>query len=97
MKHRTPKKTLLSLMLLAAFGGAVVADAVAYDARSADRGGRKNSGKPVLIWKIFLVLFDLFLIWFLLGLVMGLGILPAIDLGYTWFGHVLSSVTVRLS
>ncbi|MBD9470753.1 tetratricopeptide repeat protein [Pseudoxanthomonas sp. PXM01] len=46
MKHRTPKKTLLSLMLLAAFGGAVVADAVAYDARSADRGGRKNSSKP---------------------------------------------------
>lgn len=46
MKHRTPKKTLLSLMLLAAFGGAVVADSVAYDARSADRGGRKNSGKP---------------------------------------------------
>jgi len=46
MKHRTPQKTLLSLMLLAAFGGAIVADAVAYDARSADRGGRKNSGKP---------------------------------------------------
>lgn len=58
---------------------------------------RKNSGKPALIWKILLVLFDLFLIWFLLGLVMGLGILPAIDLGYTWFGRVLSSVTIHLS
>lgn len=46
MTHRTPQKTLLSLMLLAAFGGAVIADAVAYDARSADRGGRKSSGKP---------------------------------------------------
>lgn len=46
MKHRMPQKTLLSLMLLAAFGGAVVADAVAYDARSAERGGRKNSAKP---------------------------------------------------
>ena len=46
MKQRTSKKTLLSLMLLAAFGGAVVADAVAYDARSAERGGRKSSAKP---------------------------------------------------
>ncbi|MDR7068715.1 tetratricopeptide (TPR) repeat protein [Pseudoxanthomonas japonensis] len=45
MKHRMPQKTLLSLMLLTAFGGAVVADAVAYDARSPDRGGRKNSSK----------------------------------------------------
>ena len=49
MKQRTSKKTLLSLMLLAAFGGAVVADAVAYDARSAERGGRKSSAKPA--WK----------------------------------------------
>ncbi len=47
MKHRMPQKTLLSLMLLAAFGGTIVADAAAYDARSADRSSsRKNSGKP---------------------------------------------------
>ena len=58
---------------------------------------RKNGGKPALIWKIFLVLVDLFLLWFLLGLIMGLGYLPAVDLGYTWFGHVLSSVTIQLS
>ena len=46
MKHRMPQKTVLSLMVLAAFGGAVVADAVASDARSAERGGRKNRAKP---------------------------------------------------
>ena len=47
MKHRTPKKTLLSLMLLAAFGGAVVADAAAQSARSSNRSeSRGKSQKP---------------------------------------------------
>lgn len=58
---------------------------------------QKSSGKPNLFWKILLVLVDLFLLWFLLGLIMGLGYLPAVDLGYTWFSHVLSSVTIRLN
>ncbi len=58
---------------------------------------RKSGAKPGLFWKILLVLVDLFLLWFLLGLIMGLGYLPAIDLGYTWFGRVLSSITIRLS
>jgi len=45
MKHRTPKKTLLSLMLLAAFGGAVVADAVAQSARSSNRSESRGKGQ----------------------------------------------------
>ena len=48
MKHRSPKKTLLSLMLLATFGGVVVADAVAQSARSSNRSESrgKSSQKP---------------------------------------------------
>ncbi len=45
MKLRNTKTTVLSLALLAAFGGGIVADAVAYDARSADRGSRGKSQK----------------------------------------------------
>jgi len=58
---------------------------------------QKSTGKPALFGKILLVLVDLFLLWILLGLIMGLGYLPAVDLGYTWFGRVLSSVMFRLS
>lgn len=45
MKLPTQKKTVLSLMLLAAFSGGVVADAVAFDARSPDRGGSRNKSQ----------------------------------------------------
>lgn len=58
---------------------------------------KKSGSSPALFWKILLVLGDLFLLWFLLGLIMGLGYLPAVDLGYTWFGRVLSSVMPHLS
>jgi hypothetical protein len=45
-----------------------------------------------LFWKILLVLIDLFLLWILVGMLMGLGYLPKFDLGYSWFGHVLYSL-----
>jgi tetratricopeptide (TPR) repeat protein len=45
MKLSMQKKTVLSLMLLAAFGGGIVADAVAFDARSPDRSSRNKSQK----------------------------------------------------
>ena len=61
------------------------------------KSAKKSGSRPALFWKILLVLGDLFLLWFLLGLIMGLGYLPAVDLGYTWFGRVLSSVMLRLS
>ena len=48
-------------------------------------------------WKILLVVIDLFLLWVLAGLLMGVGYLPPVDLGYTWFSRVLSAVTIRLS
>jgi len=47
MKLRLHKKSLLSVMLLAAFGGGIVADAVAQSARSANRdSSRSGSKKP---------------------------------------------------
>jgi hypothetical protein len=49
--------------------------------------------QPPLIWKIMLVLVDLFLLWVLTGMLMGLGYLPVVDLGYSWFSHVLFQVT----
>ena len=57
---------------------------------------QKNAKKTALFGKILLVLVDLFLLWFLLGLIMGLGYLPAIDLGYTWFSQLLSSISIRV-
>ena len=57
---------------------------------------QKNAKRTALFWKILLVLVDLFLLWFLLGLIMGLGYLPAIDLGYTWFSQLLSSISIRV-
>lgn len=53
--------------------------------------------QPALIWKLLLVLIDLFLLWILVGLLMGMGYLPAVDLGYTWFSRILSSITLNLS
>ncbi len=35
--------------------------------------------------KALILLIDLFLIWALVGVLMGLGYLPAVDLGYRWF------------
>jgi len=49
--------------------------------------------QPALIWKVILVLVDLFLLWVLAGMLMGLGYLPVVDLGYSWFSHVLFQVT----
>ncbi|WFC41970.1 tetratricopeptide repeat protein [Pseudoxanthomonas sp. SE1] len=45
MKLRMHKKSLLSMMLLAAFGGGIVADAVAQSARSSNRSSREGSQK----------------------------------------------------
>ena len=53
--------------------------------------------RPALIWKLLLVLIDLFLLWILVGLLMGMGYLPAVDLGYAWFIRILSSITLNLS
>ena len=53
--------------------------------------------RPALIWKLLLVLIDLFLFWILVGLLMGMGYLPAVDLGYAWFSRILSSITLNLS
>ncbi len=53
--------------------------------------------RPALIWKLLLVLIDLFLLWILVGLLMGMGYLPAVDLGYAWFSRILSSITLNLS
>ena len=50
-----------------------------------------------LFWKILLVLTDLFLLWILVGMLMGLGYLPAFDLGYSWFGQVLFDLTQNLA
>lgn len=44
-------------------------------------------------WKVLLVLIDLFLLWILAGMLMGLGYLPKFDLGYTWFGQMLLTLT----
>jgi hypothetical protein len=49
--------------------------------------------QPALIWKILLVLVDLFLLWVLTGMLMGLGYLPVVDLGYAWFSNVLFQMT----
>ena len=43
------------------------------------------------------MIIDLFLLWVLAGLLMGMGYLPPVDLGYTWFSHVLSAISIRLS
>jgi len=56
------------------------------------RNPKKNSEKENsnLFWKLLLVLVDAFLLWVLVGVLMGIGYLPPVDLGYSWFGHVLS-------
>lgn len=50
-----------------------------------------------LFWKIVLVLFDLFLLWILVGMLMGLGYLPIVDLGYSWLSRMLFDLMQNLS
>jgi hypothetical protein len=50
-----------------------------------------------LFWKILLVLFDLFLLWILVGMLMGLGYIPVVDLGYSWLGKMLFDLMQNLS
>ena len=61
------------------------------------RKGKSASQQTGIFWKILLVLIDLFLLWMLAGILMGLGYLPPVDLGYTWFSHILSSISLRLA
>ena len=61
------------------------------------RQRKSADAQTALIWKILLVVIDLFLLWVLAGLLMGIGYLPPVDLGYSWFSRVLSAVTIRLS
>ncbi len=53
--------------------------------------------KSDIFWKILLVLIDIFLIWIFAGILMALGYLPAVDLGYTWVHRIFSAITVRFS
>ena len=50
-----------------------------------------------LFWKILLVLIDLFLLWILVGMLMGLGYLPVVDLGYSWLSKVLFALMQSLA
>ena len=61
------------------------------------RQRKSADAQTALVWKILLVVIDLFLLWVLAGLLMGIGYLPPVDLGYSWFSRVLSAVTIRLS
>jgi len=61
---------------------------------------KKNAGMDAQIapiWKVLLVLADLFLLWVLAGMLMGLGYLPVVDLGYSWFSNALSLFTQRFA
>jgi hypothetical protein len=63
---------------------------------------RRQTSKSVdrqvaFIWKLLLVLVDLFLLWILTGMLMGLGYLPVVDLGYSWFSHALYLFTLRFA
>jgi hypothetical protein len=61
---------------------------------------KKSSGMGVQIapiWKVLLVLVDLFLLWILVGMLMGLGFLPVVDLGYSWFSNALSLFAQRFA
>ena len=55
------------------------------------------SAQTPLVWKILLVLVDLFLLWVLAGMLMGLGYLPVVDLGYSWFSNALHQFSMRFS
>lgn len=55
------------------------------------------SAKVSPVWKAILVLVDLFLLWILAGMLMSLGYLPAVDLGYTWFGQLLVDLAHNFS
>ncbi|MDD4311497.1 MAG: hypothetical protein PHW41_03355 [Eubacteriales bacterium] len=58
---------------------------------------QKADARTPLFWKILLVLIDLFLLWVLAGLLMGVGYLPVVDLGYVWFSRVFSSIPLHLA
>ena len=63
------------------------------------RGKKRENAyaQTPLIWKILLVLVDLFLLWVLAGMLMGLGYLPIVDLGYSWLSRALYHFSVRFS
>jgi hypothetical protein len=42
-----------------------------------------------LFWKILVLLLDLILLWALVGVLMSLGYLPPLDLGYSWFSQLV--------
>lgn len=42
-----------------------------------------------LFWKILVLLLDLILLWALVGVLMSLGYLPPLDLGYSWFSQLI--------
>ncbi len=48
---------------------------------------KKTQKKRGLFLKLVILLLDLLLLWALVGVLMGLGYLPHIDLGYSWFFH----------
>ncbi|MDP3448197.1 MAG: hypothetical protein Q8S22_09095 [Eubacteriales bacterium] len=61
------------------------------------RKSRSAGSQVGVFWKVLLVLIDLFLLWILAGMLMALGVLPVVDLGYTWFSNTLSSIALHLS
>lgn len=42
-----------------------------------------------LFWKILVLILDLILLWALVGVLMSLGYLPPLDLGYSWFSQLI--------
>ena len=63
-------------------------------------GARKRDNafaQTPLVWKILLVVIDLFLMWVLAGMLMGLGYLPVVDIGYSWLSRALYHFTLRFS
>lgn len=61
------------------------------------RKSRGAAPQVGVFWKVLLVLIDLFLLWILAGMLMGLGVLPVVDLGHTWVIAALSSITLPAS
>ena len=59
------------------------------------RGGNKPQ-KRGLVLKALIIILDLLLIWALAGVLMALGYLPAVDLGYSWFSQIVFPVLGRI-
>lgn len=53
-----------------------------FDAESSDSTSRKKKSVAV---RVLLILFLLLFVWVLAGILMDLGVLPKINLGYSWF------------